>query len=58
MMMQARNTFLTMLLLAVVSFVVVKGVEVVHDAFETSERMPVALRGIDDTVSGLKTVKK
>ena len=48
----------TMLLLAVVSFVVVKGVEVVHDAFETSERMPAALRGIDDTVSGLKTMKR
>ena len=58
MMMQARNTFLTMLLLAVVSFVVVKGVEVVHDAFETSDRMPAALRGIDDTAYGLKTLKK
>jgi len=47
-----------MLLLAVVSFVVVKGVEVVHDAFETSDRMPAALRGIDDTAYGLKTLKK
>lgn len=43
MLIHARNTVLTMLLLALISIVVVKGVEAVHDSFETKDRMPAEI---------------
>lgn len=42
-----RHIALSIVVLALMSAVVVKSVEVVYGAYETPQRMPEALRGID-----------